>query len=466
MNQVIYPTIDLFLYDLQDGLGQSNDKIKQKRRRFWERIYGKNISKQRLAELELQEENLTNYIELLGTQRIERFDYPLDGYYYPVKLGDTYALQIDCSGKENDSKWKQLSLLEQLLHIKQIILKHTQDLPGEIGENWLVWGKLASPNQNPEAIAQDFYEALEIVDQPQWKRDRQGKGTLQGATLFALERPDITPDGLNRSQQMLICLFPHDQTDEQLEKTIRKLYRDLIRIFHYRNKILWVYEQTRQLKDTLKDSSRAVQKIVDSLPQRLTKPPLNLQQLQQDLADALSIYYYYQTNLGYLKEHYSTVKINTNNYQRRIQEMVKRDPNNNLDFLIRFGNFATQKYLTQIKNDYQSLSAGVKPLENFIKAIEGIISIEKTKNERTLNQTVAIASVGIGTASLTASTISEQAEGMTKTILPVPANQATPPSNYWASFGLSLIISLVVGLFSAVITALWLKNTGRTKSRQ
>ncbi|NET61166.1 MAG: hypothetical protein F6K47_35070, partial [Symploca sp. SIO2E6] len=380
--------------------------------------------------------------------------HPLDGYYYPVKLGDTYALQIDCAGKENDPDWEQLSLQEQLQEIKQVVLKHTQDLSGEIGENWLVWGKLVSPNQDPEAIAQVCYEALEIVDQPEWKRDHKGKGTWHGATLFELERPDMTLDGLHCNHQVIICLFPHDKTDEELQKILGKLYRDLLQLFHYRNKILWVYEQTRQLKEALKDSSRAIQKIVDSLPQRLTSSTLNLQQLQQDLANALSVYHYYQTNLGYLQEHYATVKINTENYQRRTQAIAQRDPNSNLEFLIKFSRFATEKYLTQIKSNYQGLSAGVKPLENFIKTVEGIINIEKTKNERTLNKTLAIASVGIGSASVTAATISEQAEGMVKTILPVPVNQQTPLINYWTSFGLALIMSLSIGLFGAIITAL------------
>ncbi|NET62577.1 MAG: hypothetical protein F6K47_42735, partial [Symploca sp. SIO2E6] len=118
MNQLIYPTIDLFLYDLHDGIGQSTEQIKQNRRRFWQRIYGKSISKHRLNQLRLQEESLTNCIDLLGTQKkIERFDHPLDGYYYPVKLGDTYALQIDCAGKENDPDWEQLPLQEQLQQI-------------------------------------------------------------------------------------------------------------------------------------------------------------------------------------------------------------------------------------------------------------------------------------------------------------------------------------------------------------
>lgn len=100
----------------------------------------------------------------------------------------------------------------------------------------------------------------------------------------------------------------------------------------------------------------------------------------------------------------------------------------------------------------QILSAGLKPLETFIKTIEGIIEIEKTKNERTLNQTVAIASVGISTASLAAATLTEQAEGIVKGILPVPANFPTPALNYWASFGLAFLLSVVIGVGSAAIT--------------
>ena len=452
--QLIYPTVDLFLYDLHSGLGQSPEQINHNRRRFWRRIYNNSLSEQELADLQAEEGTFSRYVELLGTKRIEQFQDPLDGYYYPVKLGDTYALQIDCSGKKNDPDWEQLSQPEQLRQIKKIILDLTHQLPSEMGQTWLVWGQLATPGQDPEATAKDCYKAIQIVPKPNWKRDCKGQGRFQKATFFEIERPDITPDGLNRNYHVIICLFLHDQTKDEFEKTISKLHPHFIRLFHYRNKILWIYEQSRQLKYTLKDSSSAVQTIVDSLSHRITDSYLNLNQLQQDLADALSISHYYETNLGYLLEHHSTIKVNTRNYQNRVQAIAQQDPNSDLAFLERFGEFATEKCLTQLNTDYQTLSAGLKPLENFIKTIQGIIDIEKTKNERTLNKTVAIASVGISTASLAASTFTNQAEGIVKTIFPVPPKQPTPPLNLWASFGLSFSLSLVIGLFSAWIT--WL----------
>lgn len=112
MNQIdelIFPTLDLFLYDLGEGLGHSKEKIKENRHRFWQRIYNNSLSEEKLASLRAAEQTFSSYIELLDSQRIEKFKHPLDGFYYPVKLGDTYALQIDCSGKKNDPDWEQLS---------------------------------------------------------------------------------------------------------------------------------------------------------------------------------------------------------------------------------------------------------------------------------------------------------------------------------------------------------------------
>jgi hypothetical protein len=450
--QLIYPTVDLFLYDLRDGLGQSSDQIDQNRRRFWQRIYNDSLNEQKLEQLQATEESFSSYIELLGTHKIERFKHPLDGYYYPVKLGDTYAVQIDCSGKENDPDWEQLSQPEQLQQLKKIVLEHAHQIPGEMGENWLIWGKLATPNQDPEATAKTCYSALEIVPNPKWQRDCKGQGTFQGATLFELERPDITPDGYNHNHHILICLFPHDKTDDEIKEIIGKLYRHLIRLFHYRNKVLWVYEQSRQLHDTLKKCSGIIQKLVDSLPDRLSPSSLNLNQLQQDLATALSISHHYETNLGYLQEQATTIEVNAKNYQRRVQAIAQLDPNSDLAFLERFGEYATEKCLSNVQTDYQALSAGLKPLENFIKTIGGIIEIERTKNERTLNQTIAIASVGISTASLAASALTEQAEGIVNGILPVPPKQSTPALNYWVSFSLTFGLSVLIGIVSAAIT--------------
>ena len=463
MNQLLYPTVDLFLYDLQDRLGGSPSTITEGRRRFWKRIYGE-ISDNKLAALQVAENTFSNYIELLeaqGTQRYQQLTDDINGYYYPVKLGDTYALQIDYSGRLNDSSWEQLPLPEKLQQAKKTVLEYTHQIPGDLGENWLIWGQLTDANQDVDVIAQDCYRAVQIVGNLNWQRDYKGKGVFKDATLFEIEQLDDIPDGVNRTIHGLICLFPPHQSKEEIQKAIEQLYKNLIQLFHHRNKVLWFYEQSRQLKIQLRNSSQTIEKLGKSLTRQITASQLNLKQLQVDLADALTISHYYETSLGYLKEEATTIAVNTTNYNACVEELKKLDPASQLDFLRRFGEFAVDHCLAQIKTDDEAFSAGLKPLENFIKTIQGITDIEKTKNDRTFNRTVAIASVGISTASLAASTFGSQSEKIVQGWRPVPANQPTPALSLWLSFLLAFALSVAIGLAGALVTWLFLGKSGR-----
>ena len=102
-NTLIYPTIDLFLYDIAEGLGLVDNNIAQSRKNFWQRVYGDELSNAQLETFSQTELELSDYIELLGAKRYEAFEGTLDGYYYPVKLGNTYALQVNCSINKLDA---------------------------------------------------------------------------------------------------------------------------------------------------------------------------------------------------------------------------------------------------------------------------------------------------------------------------------------------------------------------------
>ena len=68
-NSLIYPTIDLFLYDLKAGLGQ-DEKIDSNRKQFWLKIYSNSQLNKKLLEKLQQAEDNYNYVELLGSQKI------------------------------------------------------------------------------------------------------------------------------------------------------------------------------------------------------------------------------------------------------------------------------------------------------------------------------------------------------------------------------------------------------------
>jgi hypothetical protein len=152
--QLIYPTLDLFLYDLRDELGQTSEKVKVNRANFQSRL--PNLTAEQLAEwakLERDSPDLTNPIELLGSDRLLAFPETEDGYYWPVQLSDTYALQVNCSvpklnGQPNTTP-QDLTVLPDL---QASLNQKIQHRSGVLGQTWILWAQLSDrPSLAPVA---------------------------------------------------------------------------------------------------------------------------------------------------------------------------------------------------------------------------------------------------------------------------------------------------------------------------
>jgi len=457
---ILDPALDLFLYDLRDSFGQSEAAIAENRRQFWRRIYGDEKTIEAILSAQRsKEDELSDYVQLIDPYpHIQKLAPPLDnGYYYPVKLGDTYGLQIDCSGKLNDPQWEKISQLQQLEDLATEIRSRCGEKWGTVGQSWLFVGQLDRHNPGVDAVAKDCYEGLKLTKTPNWKRDLKGKGRLCGATLYELEKPDTTPDGKNHHFHAIVCLFDFDYPDDKRQDEIQYLYRDLMRLLHFRHKILWIYEQTRLIKHDSKQLGYDIQKLVDRLPDRLSSDRANLNQLQTDLASALQLAYDYDRQQSALQQSRFTLEINADNYRQRLDKMSDRDNNSNLEMLARFSRSARQ-YMRQTSTDERALLFGRSSLEDFIDTIENIIKVEHTKNERTLNQTIAVASVGIGAASIAIAALPQE-------------TQPSPPSNLkdfsfsGAKFAFSIIVGLVFALAAYLVPKLLRKLKRSTASR-
>ncbi|MCC3454251.1 hypothetical protein [Microcoleus sp. PH2017_08_TRC_O_A] len=440
-NWLIYPTVDLFVYDLADGIGQNEDKISQNRAQFWQKIYGDKISAPQLAKLKQAETETAEYIELLGDKKLAAFESPLDGYAYPVKIGDTYAAQFDLSGKiesdkENTFKPKEIDCLEWL---KQQVISRVNP-PATIGQSWLVWGQLTANDQDALATAKNCYSKLNLFPNAKWERDLKAEGKFLGADFYELWLPPGDRGNISQNYHVLICLFPYNngQSIADISKTVAKLYVHLMRLFAFRNKVIWAYTQSRQLKADLKDASRTIQDIVQQLPQQVNAPKVDLKELQQSLVDSLTIFSVYANYISRLEEQENTIKTNLKNYKRRL-ETIGEDMGSDAEafkFMASFSDFAKEKYVWQVAADNRSLSAGLRLLENAIQTIEGIIEIERAKSDRTLNVTIGAVGVGIGTSGVAASVYASQIRS--------PASP-TNPINVNVVFGLSMGLGIVAG---------------------
>jgi hypothetical protein len=399
-NCLIYPTVDLFVYDLAEGIGQNENKISQNREEFWQKIYGDQISASQLEKLKQAEAGTGDYIELLGDKKVVKFESSLEGYAYPVKIGDTYAAQFDLSGKiEPEDKKFATEEIDRLGWQKEKIISRVNP-PATIGQSWLVWGQLTADDQDALATAENCYSQLNLVQNAKWETDLKATGQFLGANFYELWLPPGDRGNIGQNYHVLICLFPYNSSQSigDISKTVAKLYAPLMRLFAYRNKVIWAYTQSRSLKASLKDSSGKIQQLVNQLIARVNAPKVDLKELQKDLVNFLTISSAYASNSIALEQKENIIKTNLQDYNIRLKTIGK-DMGNDAEafkFMANFSDFAKEKYVGQMEADNQSLSGSLRLLENAIQTIEGIIEIERAKSDRALNVTIGTVGVGIG----------------------------------------------------------------------
>jgi hypothetical protein len=445
-NWLIYPTVDLFVYDLADGIGQNEDKISQNRQQFWQKIYGDKISAPQLENLKQAETETAEYIELLGDKQVAAFESPLDGYAYPVKIGDTYAAQFDLSGKIESDKEKTFEPkeIDCLEWLKQQVISRVNP-PATIGQSWLVWGQLTADDQDALVTAKNCYTQLKLFSNAKWDRDLKAEGKFLDldANFYELWLPPGDRGNISQNYHVLICLFPYNngQSIGDINKTVAKLYVHLMRLFAFRNKVIWAYTQSRQLKADLKDAARTIQNIVTQLPEQVNAHKVDLKELQNNLVNSLTIFSVYANYISRLEEQENTIKTNLKNYNRRL-ETIGKDMGSDAEafkFMASFSDFAEDKYVSQVEADNRSLSPNLRLLENAIETIEGIIEIERAKGDRTLNVTIGAVGAGMTTSGVVASTYASQIKSPASPTNPMDVNLV-----FGLSMGLGILVSAIV----------------------
>jgi len=153
MSTLIYPTLDVFLYDLREGFGQDISNLQLKRE-----IFKRKLPQTIIEQLDFSNEENLEYVELLGQKRFERFsDSKYEGYFHPVKLGDSYGLLVDCSTKDNQSAEN----LEWISELKQIVTQKHQSEQPTLGQTYFFSASTTNASlEDYDYIAQNCYRAL------------------------------------------------------------------------------------------------------------------------------------------------------------------------------------------------------------------------------------------------------------------------------------------------------------------
>jgi hypothetical protein len=493
MADLIYPTVDLFLYDLRDGLGQSNPEITKNRDLFIQKfaaIDDNDENKRRINDNDDQFE--AEFVELLGESKlIEKFKCkakPCEGYYYPVRLSDTYGLLLDCSVQDKTS----LFPVYWIADIKKIIEEKLKSQVATLGQTWMIYGQLPSDStQSHESVAEECFKAL--MPNGNWKQDLKGQGYFLGGTIFELWRhrlvlvdkntpplPEVSPQlPKPENYHVIIVIYP----DEPSASKSGDFLDDWMRLFCYRNKILFAYSQSRKLKQSLKADFQNIQNYI-ALFKNNNSQGADLKKLQQDLNEAEGTFSTYTIDLSYFEYQIRTLEINLYNYEQRLDTLREHlqsvSLKSDIKFLESFSRDCKNKYQLQMQKDYENLSPGWRLLEVFLNFVRARVEVDQAQSDRSFQETLEAAGVGFAVAAIAATAISPFMEKITQPLAkqdskpsPTPqptvarSNPAPPPPTTgllspellpWFNLVMTVMVSVILGMLSRCWASWWVRS--------
>ena len=449
MTKFIYPTLDLFLYDLREGLGQTEAEVTENRLLFKKKL--PKINDKQFDERDEQAFE-PEFAELFGARRYSDFDSEIyKGYYYPVRLNDTYGLLLDCSLKEE----QQDAELQWIDDLRTYIDDKSNGQEGTVGQTWMFSAQLLNVSaQEYEFFAKRCYEAL--MPGADYETNKTGESEFLGGGLFECwKKSTFKSDNMNmESHHVIIAFYP----DEKAMEAASSLYPDLMRLLMFRHKMMWTYAQSRALKKRLKAGAvkiEACRKTLDLYSQQR----FNVDKLQEILNTAWRILSDYTTALNLLNHQASTMNTNLDNYRKRLAK-IEGKVGQNLDLFKRFSDKVQEKYSLQLQTEHIHLTHEVRLLENIIEYIRARVAIEEERRDRSFQETIAIWGIGLAVGAIVASLSGQfPKEQLKEPFIDVIDSLFTMP-NIWHEPGISIALSIGAALAAGLVTKLviWLRR--------
>lgn len=411
-----------------------------------------------------------------GEVKLDENHVKFEGFAYPLRIQDSYALTLNIRIPEKDENNKATEYVDTRLlsqfnpddcllpdyinsSLGQTILI-TAWIPEEKREEFYQYWQLPLEQNNPTQLylRELAKECLKnFIPDPQKQSQLHREAQLFGSPIYEFGiLGDRTP-----YQHILVWLFCTHESDRKFQKC----YQDLIDLFCYRNKIIQCYWDSRQVYKALDITYNQIEQEIDRF-EKITKADTlseeSLQLLQRQLKTLAKYASEYTRLMRDLEEQRHTITINTRNYAQKIREInakIEHDYSswfgNDLDFLEKFIRVNCRNFQEQIKANLGYFVPGAGLLDRAISSIRGIVEIEQTRidrqrqaAEKNLQNEIQFIGIAIGAGAIVAST----------------SGLITQP---WRSFSFSrpphpfltaLFLSVIVAITAGLVVRCWQKS--------
>ncbi|WP_017305399.1 hypothetical protein [Spirulina subsalsa] len=443
INPLLYaPNLHLFAFHLWRGLTGETDSLVSNPHQLWQK--GDEILKrlgfhERLhlyGYPEASPEPPGAYVNLHPQTclklagRLPYSDLKITGRVLTYRLYDSYSLTINLRRPEQEYQQKTpevpLTFWRNLNTEEQIFLPDF--VQSSLGQTLLLTAFLPATETNQKA--QDLQEfARRCLEQlmPSRKIKRPPLyhwGEVFGSPIFQFGGQVLDANLVEEAEiqpHILVLLW----RDELASAKFVDAYERFINLFYYRNKVLAAYSETRTLYrktyQAYTDLEKKVKNFKGLLSQKSSGQQLSegeLRELKSVLKELAVLDLEYARLLRNYKHCRNTISINTKNYLVTLGEIVNTLQEQGydlqggeLDFFQEFGTRTSPYFQTRIGDELNYFVEGSSLADKAIASLRGIVEIEQTQRDRTLQEQneklqdkIQALGVGIATGAIIAST--------------------------------------------------------------
>ena len=370
------PSVTLYAFHLCQDLSQELEKLRPDADQLWQHCA--NLSQPLgIPDLKSLPEKIPSPLSQTGntpltyTAPLQLAGSPLTVQVYPVKIHDTYALDLTlfCQNTVAASEFSHFNPQGCLL---------ASNIQPSLGQTLVLYGEpVGTPEEDrklADACVDGFFQGTD--EKPQFT----ASGQLFGSPIFAYDNGKEKP---TEQCHVLVWLNRDPETLKLVEKTSLSFFHLLC----CRSKILFAYHEARWCYRQTRGLYSQLEKEVTDFKELATERDTRLEQLKHKLTDMPRKTVDYAGYLRDMKDHKNAIATNAYNYDYWLNKICEHSlEDDSIKFLEDFLNQRTKRFQKQIETDLNYLKPGQQLFDQMLGSIRGIVDIEQAEADRALEK--------------------------------------------------------------------------------
>jgi hypothetical protein len=459
--KIYAPNIHLFAFQLYKGASVNTNSLTKQDIQLWHsaNYIVKNTLEhdlqltQRIVDIANEPKGLR--VELIKPSEVKQDDYSINfagkitdqnqdilikGFVYPIRIYDSYAFWLNLRRSEKEADNQTLTEDVDVSLLSQFNPQNCLSLIPDkyfLGQTLLItaWITLEDKQNktNYYDIAQECLTAIFSNTNNKPEFNRQGK--LFDSPIFEYG----LFSQLENYQHVIIWLFDNPQADEKLNQC----YQELFDLFFFRSKVVKAFQDSRIIYQKIAAAYDEIENTIENIKLTTAYDEITIEILNQltgKLKELPQESLKYTRLLRNLKDYQNTIDINRNNYQEKLRQIKAATQDDNLSILEKFYYQDCERFYKQINADIGYFEQGTNLLEQATASIRGIVEIEQTKRDRSLNNTVQILGIGLGGGAIVSGVVTQHIDKINQPLGGISPNN--PPHPFYASLFISIAATL------------------------